>query len=165
MTAEQDQPALLLTFGRRLFVLITVLVASSSFNAATFAVAAILPQVQGALAATQDEVSWTVTFNILATAVTMPMTGWLVNRFGRGNVQFWSLAGFTLSTIMCGLSNSLEELVFWRLVQGAAGAPIQPLGQAILLDVFPKHQHGVVISIFGTTNTIGPVLGDRKSVV
>ena len=159
MTAEQDQPALLLTFGRRLFVLITVLVASSSFNAATFAVAAILPQVQGALAATQDEVSWTVTFNILATAVTMPMTGWLVNRFGRGNVQFWSLAGFTLSTIMCGLSNSLEELVFWRLVQGAAGAPIQPLGQAILLDVFPKHQHGMVISIFGTTNTIGPVLG------
>ena len=119
VTAEQDQPALLLTFGRRLFVLITVLVASSSFNAATFAVAAILPQVQGALAATQDEVSWTVTFNILATAVTMPMTGWLVNRFGRGSVQFWSLAGFTLATIMCGFSNSLEELVLWRLVQGA----------------------------------------------
>ena len=156
---QQDQPALPLTVARRIFVLITVLVASSSFNAATFSVAAILPQVQGALSATQDEVSWAVTFNILATAVTMPMTGWLVNRFGRGNVQFWSLAGFTFATIMCGFSHTLEGLVFWRLVQGGMGAPIQPLGQAILLDVFPKHQHGLVISIFGTTNTIGPVLG------
>ncbi len=159
MTTDQDQPALQLTFARRIFVLVTVLVASSAFNAATFSVAAILPQVQGALSATQDEVSWAVTFNILATAVTMPMTGWLVNKYGRGNVQFWSLAGFTASTVMCGLSQSLEGLVFWRLVQGSMGAPIQPLGQAILLDVFPRHQHGLVISIFGTTNTIGPVLG------
>ena len=159
MTSEQDKPALELPLARRIFVLITVLVASSAFNAATFSVAAILPQVQGALSATQDEVSWTVTFNILATAVTMPMTGWLVNRFGRGNVQFWSLAGFTASTMMCGLTQSLEGLVFWRLVQGSVGAPIQPLGQAILLDVFPRHQHGMVISIFGTTNTIGPVIG------
>jgi DHA2 family multidrug resistance protein len=145
--------------SRRIFVLITVVVASTSFNAATFSVVAILPQVQGALSATQDEVSWAVTFYILATAVTMPMTGWLVTNFGRGRVQFWSLAGFTLSTIACAFTNSLEGLVVWRLVQGATGAPIQPLGQTILLDVFPRRQHGLVISIFGTTNTIGPVLG------
>ena len=159
MTTGADQPTLQLTVYRRIFVLITVVVASTSFNAATFAVVAILPQVQGALSATQDEVSWAVTFYILATAVTMPMTGWLVTNFGRGPVQFWSLAAFTVSTILCGLAQSLEALVFWRLVQGATGAPIQPLGQSILLDVFPSHQHGLVISIFGTTNTIGPVLG------
>ncbi len=145
--------------SRRIFVLITVVVASTAFNAATFSVVAILPQVQGALSATQDEVSWAVTFYILATAVTMPMTGWLVTNFGRGRVQFWSLAGFTISTIFCGLTQSLEGLVMWRLIQGATGAPIQPLGQTILLDVFPRQQHGLVISIFGTTNTIGPVLG------
>lgn len=159
MTKDEDQPALQLTLARRILVLVTVVVASSAFNAATFSVAAVLPQVQGALSATQDEVSWAVTFHILATAVTMPMTGWLVARFGRGRVQFWSLAGFTGSTIMCGLAQSLEGLVAWRLVQGATGAPIQPLGQSVLLDVFPRHQHGLVISIFGTTNTIGPVLG------
>jgi DHA2 family multidrug resistance protein len=159
VSPEQDQPALRLPLARRIFVLVTVVVASTAFNAATFSVAAILPQVQGALAATQDEVSWTVTFYILATAVVMPTTGWLVARFGRGQVQFWSLAGFTVSTIMCGLTQSLHGLVAWRLVQGATGAPIQPLGQSILLDVFPRHQHGLVISIFGTTNTIGPVLG------
>ena len=144
---------------RRLFVLFTVVVASTAFNAATFSVVAILPQVQGALSATHDEVAWAITFYILATAVTMPMTGWLVTNFGRGRVQFWSLAGFTISTILCGFTHSLEGLVFWRLMQGATGAPIQPLGQSILLDVFPSHQHGLVISIFGTTNTIGPVLG------
>lgn len=159
MNSIEEQPALPLSFQRRMLVLATVLIASSAFNAATFSVAAVLPQVQGALSATQEEVAWTVTFHILATAVTMPMTGWLANRFGRGNVQFWSLVGFTAATIMCGFSNSLETLVFWRLIQGGAGAPIQPLGQTILLDVFPRHQHGLVISIFGTTNTIGPVLG------
>ena len=159
MTTDQDQPVLLLSVARRLFVLLTVVVASTAFNAATFSVAAVLPQLQGAFAATQDEISWTVTFYILATAVTMPMTGWLVTRFGRGRVQFWSLAGFTVATVMCGFAQSLEGLVAWRLVQGASGAPLQPVGQSILLDVFPRHQHGLVISIFGTTNTIGPVLG------
>lgn len=156
---EHDQPALLLTVPRRLFVLLTVVVSSTSFNAATFAVTAVLPQIQGSMSATQDEVSWAVTFFILATAVTMPLTGWLVNRFGRANVQFWSLVGFTLSTLMCGFAQSLEALVAWRVVQGAMGAPIQPLGQSVLLDVFPRRQHGLVISIFGTTNTIGPVIG------
>ena len=159
MTTDQDLPALELGLNRRIFVLITVVVASTAFNAATFSVAAVLPQVQGALSATQDEVSWTVTFYILATAVTMPMTGWLVTHFGRGPVQFWSLVGFTFATLMCGFAQSLESLVAWRLVQGAAGAPIQPIGQTVLLDVFPRRQHGLVISIFGTTNTIGPVLG------
>ena len=159
MTTAYDQPVLLLAVPHRLFVLFTVILASTAFNAATFSVAAVLPQVQGALSATQDEVAWTVTFYILSTAVTMPMTGWLVNRFGRASVQFWSLVGFTGSTLICGLVQSLEGLVVWRLIQGAMGAPLQPLGQSVLLDVFPRHQHGIVISIFGTTNTIGPVIG------
>jgi DHA2 family multidrug resistance protein len=159
VSTEADQPVLELTVPRRLFVLFAVVIASSAFNAATFSVAAVLPQVQGALSATQDEVSWAVTFYILATAVTMPMTGWLVHRFGRGPVQFWSLAGFTFATLMCGLAQSLEALVVWRLLQGAAGAPLLPLGQSVLLDVFPRRQHGLVISIFGTTNTVGPVVG------
>jgi DHA2 family multidrug resistance protein len=159
LTAELDQPVLLLPVSRRIFVLATVVVASASFNAATFSVAAVLPQVQGALSATQDEVSWTVTFYILATAVCMPMTGWLVGRFGRGNVQFWALSGFTFATLMCGLAQSLDSLVVWRLVQGAMGAPLLPLGQSVIMDVFPRRQHGLVIAIFGTANTIGPIVG------
>ncbi|MBS0241974.1 MAG: MFS transporter, partial [Proteobacteria bacterium] len=128
-TDATDQPILDLPFARRMLVLATVVIASTSFNAATFSVAAVLPQVQGSLSATQDEVSWAVTFYILATAVFMPMTGWLVSRFGRGSVQFWCLVGFTTATFLCGLSQSLETLVMWRLCQGAFGAPLQPLGQ------------------------------------
>ena len=159
MSSDADQPVLLLSTARRYFVLVTVVVASGAYNAATFTATAILPQMQGAMAATQDEISWTVTFNILATAVFTPMTGWLVGRFGRGNVQFWSLVGFSASTLMCGLSQSLEALVFWRFMQGGFGAPLLPLGQTILLDVFPRRQHGFVISMFGVANTFGPVIG------
>ena len=157
--SDADQPVLPLSTARRYFVLITVVVASGAYNAATFTATAILPQMQGAMAATQDEISWTITFNILATAVCTPMTGWLVSRFGRGNVQFWSLASFSFATLMCGLSQSLEALVFWRTMQGATGAPLLPLGQTILLDVFPRRQHGFVISMFGIANTFGPVIG------
>jgi DHA2 family multidrug resistance protein len=158
-TVAADQPVLRLSTARRYLVLVTIVVACGAFNAATFTATAILPQMQGAMAATQDEISWTVTFNILATAVCTPMTGWLVGRFGRGPVQFWSLVCFSAATLMCGLAQSLEGLVFWRTVQGASGAPLLPLGQAILLDVFPRRQHGFVISIFGVANTFGPIIG------
>jgi DHA2 family multidrug resistance protein len=159
VSVDQDQPVLVLPTARRIFVLITVVVACGAYNAATFTATAILPQMQGAMAATQDEISWTVTFNILATAIFMPMTGWLVSRFGRGRVQFWSLVLFSLTTLMCGLSQSLGALVMWRTLQGATGAPLLPLGQTVLLDVFPRRQHGLVISIFGIANTFGPVIG------
>jgi DHA2 family multidrug resistance protein len=156
---DPEKPALELATGRRVLVLATIIVSSAAYNAATFTATAILPQMQGAMAATQDEISWTVTFNILATAVVMPMTGWLVGRFGRGRLLFWSLVGFTFATAMCGFAGSLESLVVWRIAQGAAGAPLLPLGQTILLDVFPRRRHGSIISIFGMANTIGPVLG------
>jgi DHA2 family multidrug resistance protein len=157
--AEPDASALVLTPSRRFLVLLTVVVGSAAYNAATFTASAILPQMQGAMSATADEIAWTVTFNILATAIVTPMTGWLVARFGRSGVQLWSLAGFTAATFMCGIAQSLESLVLWRIVQGALGAPLLPLGQTILLDVYPRHQHGTVISVFGMANTVGPVLG------
>src|SRR5204862_6653230 len=84
ISSDADQPVLLLSTARRYFVLVTVVVASGAYNAATFTATAILPQMQGAMAATQDEISSTVTLNSLATAVRTPMTGWRVGRFGPG---------------------------------------------------------------------------------
>ena len=66
---------------------------------------------------------------------------------------------FGIATFMCGASNSLEELIFWRILQGAAGAPLVPLGQTLLLDSSPRSQHVTVMSIFGMSNMIGPSLG------
>ena len=154
-----DVPALQLTGWNRVLLLVVVISSGAAYNAAVFTASAILPQMQGAMSATQDEISWTVTFNILATAIVTPMTGWLVARFGQRNILIACLSGFIAATIMCGLSNSLEQIVLWRIMQGAAGAPLLPIGQTLLLDAFPRRQHTLVISLFGMANTIGPVAG------
>jgi DHA2 family multidrug resistance protein len=156
---DDDRATLELSTLRRMVVLFVVVIGSTAYIAATFSAAALLPQMQGAMAATQDEIAWTVTFNILAAAIATPMSGWFITSFGRRRVQFWSIASFTFATVMCGLADSLESLVFWRMVQGASGAPLIPLGQTILLDVFPRRQHRMVIALFGMANTLGPVLG------
>jgi DHA2 family multidrug resistance protein len=154
-----DVPTVNLTVARRQLVLFIVVLSSAAYNAATFTATAILPQMQGAMAATQDEISWTVTFNILATAVVTPMTGWLISAFGRRTVMVGSLAGFTAASLLCGLAHSLDDLILWRVLQGAFGAPLLPLGQALILDAFPRRQHAMAISVFGMANTAGPIIG------
>src|SRR3954451_11613572 len=114
---------------------------------------------QGALSATQDEIAWVMTFNILATAVVTPMTGWLVSRFGTKRVVVWAIACFTVATALCGVAQSLEMLVLWRVLQGGAGAPLVPLSQSILFDIFPRRQHTMVMSIFGMAVAVAPVFG------
>jgi len=87
------------------------------------------------------------------------MTGWLSERFGRRNIMTWCAGIFAVSTFFCGAAGSLNELIFWRIVQGGAGAPLIPLGQAILLDAFPRRQHSFVMAILGMANMIGPSIG------
>jgi len=154
-----DETVYQLTFWQRVLVLGTVVLGSTIYTATVLISSALLPQMQGALSATQDEISWTMTFNIVATAVATPMTGWLAARFGRRATMVWCATGFSIATLFCGFANSLESLVFWRIVQGAAGAPLVPLGQAILLDAFPQRQHGFITAVYGMANMIGPALG------
>ena len=78
-----------------------------------------LPQIQGALSASPDQVAWVVTSNLIATAVTIPLAGWISSRFGRRRAMIWGVAGFGAATAMCGLATSLGELVFWRVLQSA----------------------------------------------
>ena len=117
-----------------------------------------LPQMQGAMAATTDQIAWVVTFNIVATAVVTPAAGWLASRFGRRRTMLWSVVGFTISSVLCGTANSLTELVIYRAFQGAFGAPLPPISQAIALDTYPKHQHGTVMSIWGMGVILGPII-------
>ena len=145
--------------GRRVLVLAVVMTATTIYSSSILISSALLPKLQGALGATQDEVSWTMTFNIVATAVVTPMTGWFAERFGRRSTMVWCAFIFGVSTFFCGASSTLEELIFWRIVQGGAGAPLVPLSQAILLDTYPRRQHNFVMAIFGMANMIGPSLG------
>ena len=143
----------------RQVMILFVLTTAVALYAMTITIANVsLPQMQGALSATQDQIAWVVTFNIVATAVATPLTGWLAARFGRRKVMVFGLLGFTVATLFCGLATGLVELVIYRVVQGAFGAPLAPLSQAIVLDTFPKERHGVVTAVFGMGVVLGPIV-------
>jgi DHA2 family multidrug resistance protein len=148
-----------LPFGRRVLILAAVVLGSTLYATTLLVASTLLPQMQGSFAATADEIAWTTTFNILATAIVTPMTGFLVARFGRRRVMVFCVTGFTIATYLCGQAESLETVVLWRIVQGGIGAPVVPLSNAILLDTFPRRQISIVTSIFGMTVVLGPVIG------
>jgi DHA2 family multidrug resistance protein len=109
------------SLSRRVLILVAVVLGSTLYATTLLIASTLLPQMQGALSATQDEIAWAMTFNILATAVATPMTGWLAARFGRRETISWSVFLFTVTTFFCGAADSLEWLVFWRVLQGGLG--------------------------------------------
>jgi DHA2 family multidrug resistance protein len=144
---------------RHWLILATVTLSSTLYGMSITIANIALPQLQGALGATQDQIAWTVTFNIVGTAVITPMTGWLTQRFGRRRLMLYAVAGFAISSILCGLATSLPELVVYRICQGAFGAPLVPLSQAIILEVFPRRQHSIATAVWGMGVVFGPVIG------
>lgn len=154
-TSEPEQ----LSPVRRVMILIVVILATTLYGTTFLIVSTILPQMQGSFSATADEIAWAMTFNILATAIVTPMTGWLVARFGTRTVMVYAVTGFTFATFMCGFTETLEGLVFWRILQGGFGAPSTPLAQSILLESFPKRQHAMIMGLYGFGVVIGPVIG------
>src|SRR6478735_7090754 len=144
---------------RRVLILAAVVMCSTLYATTLLVATTLLPQMQGSMAATPDEIAWTTTFNILATAIATPTSGFLAARFGRKRVLLVAVIGSTVATWLCGQSESLETLVLWRILQGGIGAPVVPLANAIVLDSFPRRQAGLVSSIFGMTVVLGPVIG------
>jgi MFS transporter, DHA2 family, multidrug resistance protein len=143
----------------RALVLLSVVLATTLY-ATTLTIANVaLPQMQGDLSASIDQIAWVLTFNIVATAIATPPTGWLAGRFGRKRLLLAAILGFTVSTVLCGLASSLPELILWRACQGLCGAPLVPLSQAITLDTFPKEQHGTATALWGMGVMLGPILG------
>src|SRR5215472_11466503 len=113
--------------GRRVLILIMVVLGSTLYATTLLIASTLLPQMQGTMSATQDEIAWAMTFNILATAVATPTTGWLAARFGAKRVMTLGILSFSIATFLCGLAQSLDALVVWRIIQGATGAPVVPL--------------------------------------
>ena len=93
-----------------------------------------IPHMQSALGATADSVTWVLTSYIIATAIAMPITGWLSDRVGARRLFILSTAGFVLASVLCGLAQNLTEMVLFRAFQGVAGAFIGPLSQSFLHD-------------------------------
>lgn len=118
-----------------------------------------LPHMQGSLSASQDQITWVLTSFIVATAIATPLTGWLCDRFGQKNIFLTAVAGFTLASVLCGLSMNLGEIVAARMLQGVFGAALVPLSQATLLDINPREKHGSAMAVWGMGVMIGPILG------
>lgn len=117
-----------------------------------------LPQIQGALSASPDQISWVVTANLIATAVTIPLAGWIAARFGRRRAMVWGIAGFSVATVMCGFATSLAELVFWRVLQSAFGSPLTPISQSVVIDEFTGARRSRALAIYSMGVSIPPTL-------
>lgn len=118
-----------------------------------------LPHMQGSLSTSQEQITWVLTSYLIASAIATPLTGWLAGRFGQRALFLASIGGFTVASVLCGLSSSLAEMVIARLLQGVFGAALVPLSQAVLLDINPPERHGVAMSVWGMGVMLGPILG------
>ena len=118
-----------------------------------------LPRMQGSLSATQDQMTWVLTSYIIAAAIMTPLTGWLADRFGRKPLFLVSIVGFTIASALCGMAQSLDQIVIFRLLQGVFGAALIPMSQAVLFDVYPPAQHGRAMALWGIGVVLGPTLG------
>lgn len=108
-----------------------------------------LPHLQGTFSASVDEIAWVLTSYLVANGIMIPMTGWISSRFGRKRYFMTSLFVFLGASALCGAAQSLDQMVVFRLIQGAAGAAMIPSSQAILMETFPPEQQQMAMAIWG----------------
>jgi DHA2 family multidrug resistance protein len=118
-----------------------------------------LDHIRGSLSAGIDESTWTITSYLVSNAIIIPISGWLSRIFGRKRYLIFSIALFTISSFLCGSAWNLQSLVFFRILQGIGGGALQPISQSILLETFPRRQHGMAMAIFGMGIMFGPIIG------
>jgi MFS transporter, DHA2 family, multidrug resistance protein len=118
-----------------------------------------LPYMQGSVSASQDQIDWVLTSYIVAAAIMTPPTGYLAGRLGLKRLFLVSVAGFTVASMLCGMAQSLVEIVLFRILQGLFGAALVPLSQTVLLNINPKERQGSAMAMWGVAVMAGPVLG------
>lgn len=118
-----------------------------------------LPAIAGDMAVPPHQGTWVLIVFIIASVITLPLTGWLTQRFGMARLFVYSVWGFTLTSLMCGLAQTFEILLFSRFLQGAVSGPMIPLSQALLLSIYPKEKAGQALAIWSMTAVVAPVLG------
>ena len=144
---------------RRALITVSVMLASVIQTLDNTIANVALPRIQGSLSATQDQMAWVLTSYIVAAAIMTPLSGWLAGQIGRKKVFLYSVAGFTLASMLCGLAQSLTQMVMARLFQGLCGAALVPLSQAVLLDINPPARHARAMSVWVMGVTLGPIIG------
>jgi MFS transporter, DHA2 family, multidrug resistance protein len=118
-----------------------------------------LPTIAGNLGASTDQSTWIITSFVVANGIGVPITGWLMNRYGVVKIFVLSVLGFTAASLLCGLAWNLESLVFFRVVQGAVSGPIIPGSQALMLSIFPHSKRTTALAIWSITTLVAPICG------
>ncbi len=118
-----------------------------------------LPHMQGSMSATQDQISWVLTSYIVIAAIFTPLTGVLADKLGRKRLLLICVVAFIITSMMCGAATSIEQIVLFRGLQGAAGAGLVPLSQAVMLDIYPREKQGSAMALWGMGVMVGPILG------
>ncbi len=118
-----------------------------------------LPHIAGSMSASNDESTWTLTSYLVANGIVLPISGWLGNVFGRKRYFLMCIAGFTACSFLCGIADSLWQLVLFRLLQGFFGGGLQPNQQSIILDTFEPAKRGQAFSVVAIATVVAPVLG------
>ena len=118
-----------------------------------------LPTISGDLGVSTSQGTWVITSFAVANAITVPLTGWLTQRFGQVRLFLTSTLLFVLASWLCGFSPSLEALLAFRVLQGAVAGPMIPLSQALMLASFPKSKAGMALAVWSMTTLVAPVAG------
>jgi MFS transporter, DHA2 family, multidrug resistance protein len=145
--------------GERLMITFAVMSATLIQVLDTTIVNVALPHMAGQLGATSDQISWVLTSYLVSSAICMPLTGYMSDVLGRKRFLLTCIAGFVGASALCGLSQSLAQIVFFRLLQGVFGAALVPLSQAIMADAYPREERGKAMAIWGLGVMVGPVAG------
>src|SRR5689334_10385117 len=145
--------------GERLIVTVGVMAAVLLQVLDTTIANVALPHMQASLSASQDQINWVLTSYIVASAIALPISGWLADRVGRKRLLLISVVCFTVASVLCATATSLTEMVMFRAFQGISGAFIVPLAQATLFDITAREKHGQAMALFGGGVMIGPILG------
>src|SRR5580698_8706558 len=118
-----------------------------------------LPYMQGTLATSAEEISWVLTSYVIAAAIMTAPVGWMAVRFGRKNLHVACMSGFVVASMLCGMADTLQQMVAFRFLQGMCGAALVPLSQATMLDIYTVEQRATAMAIFGMGVMVGPILG------
>lgn len=144
---------------KKWIITFTVITASLLELIDTTIVNVAIPQIQGNLGATLEDVAWLSTGYAVANVIILPMSGWLGSRFGRKNYFLTSIIVFTLVSFLCGNATSLNELILFRILQGLAGGGLISTAQSILLETWPREDVGIATALFGLGAVVGPTVG------
>ncbi len=141
------------------FIAVTVTLATFMEVLDTSIANVALPHIAGSLSVSQEESTWVLTSYLVSNAIVLPLSGWFSSVFGRKRYYLTCVIIFTVSSVLCGLATSLEQLVFFRVLQGIGGGGLQPSEQAILMDTFPPQKRGMAMAVYGLAILVAPVLG------